>query len=247
LKPNWPRRVHYTGHLGLMMLGWKRCTGTVAILAIMLIAAVATPGTACEAAKSGKADFNRLLDALQQHYQETSSFSARFAEEITPVGAPARRRDGIVYFRKPGRMRWEFETPTKELVVSDGSTVYSYDPDLNQVVETPLRQALRAPGATEFLLGAGNLKTDFDASAVTPLPDDGLVHLLLKPKKGGDGIEIGLDPKTCDIRSLHIKDQIGNLTAIRFSNINKQAKFDEGKFEFKVPEGADVVRSEPQK
>src|SRR5260221_7354980 len=58
-------------------------------------------------------DLRQVLDRLQRHYHDTNSFTAKFNEEIATVGAPKKQRQGTVSFRKPGRMRWEFETPEK--------------------------------------------------------------------------------------------------------------------------------------
>ena len=141
-------------------------------------------------------DLKRVLDRLQKHYRDTNSFTAKFNEEIATVGAPKTQRQGMVSFRKPGRMRWEFETPEKQTIVSDGETLYSYDPDLNQVVETPLKQALKSSSATSFLLGIGNINRDFKAAFASPPTPTGLIDLILDAKTGGYKIEVGLDPKT---------------------------------------------------
>src|SRR5882672_10107346 len=87
-------------------------------------------------------ELRQVLDRLQKHYRDTNSFSAKFSEEIATVGAPKRDRAGAVSFRKPGRMRWDFTEPEKQTIVSDGRMLSSYDPDLNQVVQTPLKSAL---------------------------------------------------------------------------------------------------------
>jgi outer membrane lipoprotein carrier protein len=214
------------------------------VLLVALPARSGTETTAPSAAQRGAESpaLRRIVGAIQRHYQTTESFSADFVEEITPVGAPKRTRNGVVYFQKPGRMRWEFMTPNKELVVSDGRTLYSYDPGLNQVVESPLSRALRAPGATEFLLGVGNLKRDFAASAPASAPKDGLEHVRLVPLKGGDAIEVAVDPKTSDIRTIRISDELGDLTEVHFSNIRNNVALQDSLFSFAPPAGSDVVR-----
>jgi outer membrane lipoprotein carrier protein len=217
-------------------------------VALMLGAAAMLLGGAepCAAAASVShaeaAAVGKTVDAIQNHYQTTDSFSAKFVEDINPVGAPKRTRDGVVYFRKPGRMRWEFKTPNEELVVSDGHTLYSYDPGLNQVVESPLKRALRAPGATEFLLGVGNIKHDFKASAPASAPGDGLEHVRLVPRQGGDAIEVAVDPKSHDIRAIRITDQLGDVTDVRFSDIRNNISLQDSLFSFQPPAGADIVR-----
>jgi outer membrane lipoprotein carrier protein len=219
--------------------------GVLLAAGLLLLGAVA-PCAGASSAADGQA-VSRTVDAIQHHYQTTNSFSAKFVEDITPVGAPKRTREGVVYFRKPGRMRWEFKTPDEELVVSDGHTLYSYDPGLNQVVESPLGQALRAPGATEFLLGVGNIKHDFKASAPAAEAGDGLEHVRLVPRHGGDAIEVAVDPKSQDIRSIRITDELGDVTEVHFSEIRNNVSLQDSLFSFAPPAGADIVKpSAPQ-
>lgn len=187
----------------------------------------------------------KLLDRLQRHYQQTTSFTAKFNQKITPAGGIERGRDGTVYYRKPGRMRWEFGGNDTETIVSDGTTLYTYQPDLNQVIETPLEQAFRSSSAASFLLGVGNLERDFDASLPAAPPADGLKHVVLKPKADGETIEMGLDPATFDIRSLRLTDQLGNVTYLSFSQIKTGAALDDKMFIFTPPAGVDIVKAPP--
>ena len=187
-----------------------------------------------------------LLNRLQKHYQQTNSFSAKFKEQIRPAGGTKREREGTVYYRKPGRMRWEFDGEDQELIVSDGQQLYSYQPDLNQVIETPLEQAFRSSSAASFLLGIGNVQRDFDASVPATPPADGLKHVALKPKNGGDTIEMGLDPSTLDLRALRLTDALGDVTELTFSGINYGAPLDDKLFAFIPPAGADIVKAPQQ-
>ena len=186
-------------------------------------------------------DLKQALDRLQRHYRDTNSFTAKFNEEIATVGAPKKQRQGVVSFRKPGRMRWEFETPEKQTIVSDGETLYSYDPDLNQVVETPLKQALKSSSATSFLLGIGNINRDFKAAFANPPAPNGLVNLILDAKKGGYKIEVGLDPKTYNLTTLTLTDQLGDVTRIDFTDIRDNVELPDSTFAFNAPAGADIV------
>ncbi len=186
-------------------------------------------------------ELKHVLDRLQRHYRDTESFSAKFSEEIATVGAPKRKRQGTVSFRKPGRMRWEFAAPEVQTIVSDGETLYSYDPDLNQVVETPLKQALKSSSATSFLLGIGNINRDFKAAFASPPTPTGLVDLILEAKAGGYKIEVGLDPKSYNLIRLTLTDQLGDTTRIDFSDVHDNVELPDSLFAFKAPAGADVV------
>ena len=215
-------------------------------IAIALMATVVTPAhseTIAQVSAPVNSDLKQVLTRLQRHYRDTNSFSAKFNEVITTVGAPQRERSGVVSFRKPGRMRWEFAAPEVQTIVSDGEMLYSYDPELNQVVQTPLKQALKSSSATSFLLGMGNINRDFKAAFANSIASDGLVHLLLDSKGGGYKIEIGLDPKTYNLMTLTLTDQLGDVTKVDFSDIHNNVELPDSTFAFKTPAGADIVNA----
>jgi outer membrane lipoprotein carrier protein len=213
-------------------------------LSVIVICLITAASVGAETMVSGapvSKDLKQVLDRLQRHYHDTNSFTAKFNEEIAAVGAPKKNRTGTVSFRKPGRMRWEFDDPEKQTIVSDGEMLYSFDPDLNQVVETPLKQALKSSSATSFLLGIGNINRDFKAAFAHPATLTGLVDLILDAKTGGYKIEVGLDPKSYSLMTLTLTDQLGDVTRIDFSDIHDNVELPDSIFAFKTPAGADVV------
>jgi outer membrane lipoprotein carrier protein len=214
---------------------------TLAAMVVAASVAVAAAASAATHAGASSAQLKAILDKIQHHYDATKSSSAHFHEEIAPVGGVKRIREGTVYFRKPGRMRWEFTTPQPETIVSDGEQLYSYEPDLNQVVESPLKQALKTNGAVGFLLGIGNIRRDFDTALPAGKPADGRVHVLLKPKADSLKFELILDPASYDIVGFTMTDQIGDVTKLSFSDIRDNPSLDDALFAFKAPEGADIV------
>jgi outer membrane lipoprotein carrier protein len=218
---------------------WKALAPLVVML--LVAAAPAQSETMAPASAPVSKDLKQVLERLQRHYRDTNSFTAKFTEEIATVGAPKRQRQGTVSFRKPGRMRWEFSDPEKQTIVSDGETLYSYDPDLNQVLETPLKHALKSSSATSFLLGIGNINRDFKAAFANPPTPTGLVDLILDAKTGGYKIEIGLDPATYNLITLTLTDQLGDVTKIAFSDVRDNIELPDSNFAFNVPAGADVV------
>jgi outer membrane lipoprotein carrier protein len=194
-----------------------------------------------EPVASHPAKLKALLARLQRHYEQTKSFRASFKETVARVGAPPQERSGTVYYRKPGRVRFEFGAPQPETIVSDGKLLYDYDPGLNQVMETPLRNAIKTQAIAGFLLGVGNVARDFEASRPAKSANDGLIHLILTPKSGGNALAIGLEPQTLNIERLKLGDALGNVTTISFSGIETNIAIEPSRFEFKTPVGADVV------
>jgi len=186
------------------------------------------------------ANLDTILKRLQHRYDCSRSLQANFDEKISSPGGMTRTRKGTVYFKKIGRMRWEFAAPSEGTVVSDGKTVYDYEKDLNQVVELPVNKALKS-SATTFLLGLGNIKRDFNVSLPAQPPADGLTHVILAPQRGGDTMELGLDPKSYDIVKFRLTNQVGGVTELKFSEIRTNVALDDSLFKFTVPAGADIV------
>jgi outer membrane lipoprotein carrier protein len=219
----------------------------VLLFALVLISGLSNPslGNVIAATRpEATASLDTVLNRFQEHYQATKSFSAKFDETITRPGAPPVQREGVINYQKPGKLRWEFEGSQPETIVSDGKTIYDYDPALNQVVETPLARASRDQAAASFLLGAGDVKRDFKAEAISSPNSNQLIHLSMTPKHGGQQIEAGIDQKTYNIVSLSIGDAMGNRTYLSFSNIELNPPLPASLFVFTPPHGADIVGAE---
>src|SRR5262245_51305470 len=85
---------------------------------------------------------DRAATAVQKRYEGVCDVSAQFIQTThgarlgtTPENPAASR--GRVTLAKPGKMRWTYEDPEPSVVVSDGKTVWIYDPAFNEVQKLP--------------------------------------------------------------------------------------------------------------
>lgn len=244
-----PSRRGAAGALGRAMLA-----AAAAAAIVVSLGPIATAQARCNPGRTGSREsspdssppqsLDTILTRVQQRYDCSGSLRANFVETLSSPGGMTRTRKGTVYFKKVGRMRWEFEAPSEGTVVSDGKTVYDYEQDLNQVVELPVSKALKS-NATAFLLGLGNIRRDFNAALPSAPSGDGLTHVILTPRGGGDTMELGLDPKRYDIVNFKLTSQIGGVTELKFSDIQTNVTLNDSLFRFTIPDGADIVR--PQK
>jgi outer membrane lipoprotein carrier protein len=210
---------------------------------LVILAAAGVAGAAVMGVARPTANLKSILDGLQRHYEATDSFTANFTETLTSASGAPRERSGKVAYRKSGRIRWEFDAPAPESVIADGATLYDYDPGLNQVIEMPLGDAFKSRSAAAFILGVANLQRDFDAQFLAGAPSDGLSHLVVTPKDGGDKIELGLDTKNLNIETLRVADALGNTTLLKFSQIQRNVPLAASMFAFVPPAGTDIVTS----
>lgn len=113
-------------------------------------------------------DAQRMLAAVEQHYNAPRTLQLRFQQTFRAAARPARTENGILYLRKPGKMRWEYRYPEGKLFVADGEWVYLYDPTLKQAERSKLKGSddLRAPLA--FLMGRLDFRRDFQNFAASP-------------------------------------------------------------------------------
>jgi outer membrane lipoprotein carrier protein len=206
------------------------------LLSLGAIATVSAP-----AAETGSAE--AIADRLQRTYDATTDFVANFQQE-TEVKTLNRtlKASGKLWYKRPGKMLWRYETPKDQFVLADGKHLYFYQPEQNQIIKSPLQNAFRSDIPLSFLLGLGNLKKDFNASLKA---SEGNQHILrLEPKGDGGGysdILMGVSKATSDILWASVRDGAGNLTTIRFSDMRKGVGVNEGLFKLQIPDGADVV------
>ena len=97
---------------------------------------------------------------LEQLLYSIKSFKGEFTQIVTDQnGEIIQEVEGRVLFKKPNFFRWSYVSPFQNEVVSDGELLYLYDPDLKQVVVSPLSKLGGVSPA--MLLVATNIKTIF--------------------------------------------------------------------------------------
>lgn len=193
------------------------------------------------AADSNPAD--AVVDALQKSYDATSDFIADFRQETEVITLNrTMKAGGKLTFKRPGKMLWRYDEPKNQFVLTDGKHLYFYQPDQNQVIKSPLKNAFRGDIPLSFLLGLGNLKKDFNATLKSS--DDSQNILRLEPKGEAGGyseILVGVSKSSSDIVWVSVRDAASNLTTLRFSAMRKSVGVNDSLFQIKIPNGADVV------
>jgi outer membrane lipoprotein carrier protein len=206
-----------------------------------LVKALTLAGMAAVLALAGDSPTTHLLKAVESRYNRAQTLQVKFAETYSGMGQGARTEAGILYLRKPGRMRWEYTQPAGKLFVSDGKEVYLYLPGENRVDKMPLKatEDMRAPLA--FLLGKLNFEREFQN---------------IQTRAEGDGSLVTADPKspslpyskveflvsaTFAIRKLHIVGGDQSILDFTFDDEKVNPALANSMFQFHPPPGAEVV------
>ena len=208
-----------------------RKVGVLFSLALVFVAA------STMAAQPTASDLARKVDA---HYNHLSSLQARYTERYTGMGLD-RTETGTLTLRKPGRMRWAYDSPRGKLFLLDGKSAIFYTPGDAQAQRLPAKQLddLRSP--LRFLLGHTELAKELD-------------HLTLTTSEGGytlSGVPKGMQQRlrslalTVDvsgaIRSMRLEEVDGATTTFTFADQRGNIPTREEDFHFVAPPGVTVV------
>jgi outer membrane lipoprotein carrier protein len=151
------------------------------------------------------------------------------------------KRSGQFDLSRPGRFRWTYDKPYEQLMICDGSKIWNYEPDLQQVTVRDASQVLK--GTPAALLAQKSLLGD--AFAVeSGGQKDGADIVKLKPKGGevnSDFQAIELWLKAGVPQRMKFYDALGGNTDIQFSNVRTGVKLDAALFRFTPPKGAEVI------
>ena len=154
---------------------------------------------------------------------------------------------GTLYLKKPGRLRWEYQTPTPQEIVSDGTRLWIYTPELKQVNVAAAPQALAGP-AGSFLQGLGQVREHFQARFLNPAQPtdaDGLVVLDLTPKQPQPLLArliVSVDPGSWLVRQAVVHDELGNTVTVRFGGTVVNSGLSDSLFVFVPPPGVAVIQ-----
>ena len=198
-------------------------------LLILPLALCAT--TAIAGARDDLAAFTKGLKGLDgQFSQQVFDQNGRLKE----------RSSGRVALAAPRLFRWEYARPYPQLIVADGSNVWVYDPDLEQVTRRP--QGIAEEGnPLAALVEPARLDRDYVVEEGGTA--DGLEWLVLKPK-AEDGASfqsarLGFGPQ--GLVRMQVVDAVGQKTRIDFDGWRRNPAFAASTFRFAPPKGVDVV------
>ena len=216
----------------------------------LVLAAMAIPPLSAMDAKAA-------VRALESRYHHASSLKAAFFERYSDGKGGGSAESGTVYFSRPGRMRWEYESPEEKLFIVDGTNVWFYVPADRTASRAKIKDS--SDWRTPLALLTG--KTDFSRlcrtielvdAATDDKPGDrrlGAEDTMLRcvPRNesaDADGevseVLIESDPEAQLVRLL--VRQPGSLeTEFRFANWEENLAIPEAKFHFEPPANVAVV------
>jgi outer membrane lipoprotein carrier protein len=180
------------------------------------------------------------IDTLKNYLRETNSASAQFTQVVYDRNMrKLQETSGTMQFARPGRIRWAYEKPYEQIIVGDGSKLWVYDKDLNQVTVKAMGQAIGGSPAA-LLAGSNDIEKDF---RITPSGmQDGLDWLEAVPRSSESTFQkVRMGFGAAGLEAMDLTDGFGQRTLVRFTRIERNPKLAPDLFQFTPPKGADVI------
>ncbi|OGA48998.1 MAG: outer membrane lipoprotein carrier protein LolA [Betaproteobacteria bacterium RIFCSPLOWO2_12_FULL_62_13] len=180
------------------------------------------------------------VDSLKTFVAQTRSAKARFAQMVLDKNLKMlQQATGTMQFSRPGKFRWEYDKPYEQTIVGDGSQLWIYDKDLNQVT---VRKLDRVLGASPAALLAGSNEIEENYTLTNLGNQEGLDWLEAVPRTQDTAFErVRLGFSKSGLEAMELRDQFGQVTVIKFADLERNPRLSPEAFKFTPPKGADVI------
>ena len=177
---------------------------------------------------------------VQRYFLDLNSLRADFIQRVYDKrGRVVQSSSGRMLMQKPGKFRWDYQTPAEQVIVADGERLWAYDVDLAQVTVRKLDQALSSTPLA-LLSGAAPIEETFTVGGVRR--QDGLDWYELTPKQPQPEFRLlRVAFKGDALVSLELEDSFGQRTRLDFQKLERNPAFDPALLKFTPPPGVDVV------
>ena len=230
------------------------------LVAFLCLAAIDIWGRPEDAAEK------RIAALLEARYRSAKTMQATFLERYSENSRTVRVEAGIAYFRRPGKMRWEYESPEKNLFLVDGKTAWFYVPADHTVTRVPARDSGDWRTPLSLLAGEAKLSrvcghVELSTMVPTENKDDAILYCQPRGEEAQhherhQGESDLLDPRQRDAIFLEIARDSGELVRVlargrggvevefRFTQWRMDPPVSDSMFRFNAPPGVAIVNGE---
>jgi outer membrane lipoprotein carrier protein len=210
---------------------------------VMRLAASCVFAISCAAlfAAAVSPDLDPILKAIENRYNHAQSLKLDFSETYVASRRPTQTESGVLYLRKPGRMRWEYSNPAGKIFLADGKDTWLYNPEDHRAEKSSLKMSEDDRAPLAFLLGKLDFHKDFqsfeshsDASGswISAHPkSQNLPYTQVEFLAGPDG----------QIHRVRVTNQDQSKLEFTFSNEQLNAPVAPSLFVFRAPAGVEIV------
>jgi outer membrane lipoprotein carrier protein len=197
---------------------------------------------------ASRSSLEEIIKKVEKHYS-VSGFTAHFSQtssikamDITDSAS------GRAFFKRSGKMRWEYETPDRQMIITNGKTLWVFRPEDNQVMVGKGPSFFKDGKGFSFLSDMKVIKQKFSMALEKETKEGFFVLKLLPREKTYDitDIYLWISKTTFDVVKILTYNSYGDETRIVFTDIQLKEKLDDSLFNFEVPEGVEVLHLDEQ-
>lgn len=189
---------------------------------------------------SGLAQAGEGQQRLDRFLEGLATMRADFIQTLSSArGERMEESRGKLWLLRPGKFRLHYVNPYEQLYVADGSNIWMYDRDLEQVTVKPQDDAL---GSTPALLLSSETPLEENFTIEEEGMHEGFQWLLLKPRAADsnfDYLRLALEGDV--LRAMEMVDGFGQTTRLFLETVVRNPDVDADKFTFQPPPGVDVI------
>lgn len=201
-------------------------------------------GQESSATVPSRLSLDEILNRVENRYA-VSGFSARFEQVSTiPAMEITETASGRIFVKRPGMMRWEYEKPDLQTVITDGKTLWIYRPEDNQVMIGKAPAFFRDGKGAGFLSDIKGIRSRFSINLENEI-QNGHYKLALHPvEKTFDVsvIHLSISTQTFEVVRIVTYNSYQDKTRIELSNIKFDQKLKDALFTFKIPAGIEILQ-----
>ncbi|MBF0185096.1 MAG: outer membrane lipoprotein chaperone LolA [Magnetococcales bacterium] len=186
------------------------------------------------------------VDRLQRFLNKVKTLEADFYQRIeNPEAGVPGESNGHISTSKPGRFRWDYQKPQEQTIVSDGETIWFYEPDLAQVTVSKASKLDQTPAV--LLSSTVSLAQTFTWE-IGEEPNLHIPAIRLFPRQSGSVKEIMLvlHPEREELLKLTTHDSLGHVSHFTFRGMRSNHPVAAERFRFAIPPGVDIIEDRSQ-
>ncbi|MFY2556674.1 LolA family protein [Corallococcus terminator] len=183
-----------------------------------------------------------LVDRMQAFYEKTGDFKAGFRQDYKyKTFRRTQTSEGVVTYKKPGLMRWEYLKPSVRTFVLAGSKIYAYDPPAQSLTVANVDTSQLSASVT-FLFGQGKLADEFAISKGACKDCKGTLLVLdpLKVEPRFKQVRLEVDPASAQVLKSTVVDPDGSENTISFLDLKTNVGISKDSFKMDVPDDTRV-------
>ena len=151
---------------------------------------------------------------------------------------------GKISIKRPGKMRWIYEAPERQSIITDGTRLWIYQPDDNQVLLGVAPSYFGGGKGASFLTDIREMRDTFDITLETPdVPDRYKLKLVPKQKSVDvTHVFVWVATRTWEVSEVATYNTYGDETRIEFSHIEFIDDLPDPLFMFTIPDGTNIIQ-----